>query len=308
MKSFFQVLKKRMGCAFICFIVIIPIIIFFTCIKPGVCDLVAHNAVDTSIIGIEMMCESGPNFKSAAEHHINMLQKYATHMENKSFGSVLRNLYGEYAPVTGVEKALKTLEKAKNSDQINCAKAIWLAGEQVEQYRMKAEAFSKGKLSLHKYQQVPGELVCDIRTKLDESRNSFNRFEETPTLENAVFLCEDNRRTILLLFLARAGYNNGHKKLFDEFHELEEKAIAKEQKLFDELPTNSPDRKLLKHIIESEQRRRHILEILKTGDMNKVRTLMWETIEIAYYERPTILEVAAAPRINFGERWKRPTS
>lgn len=149
-----------------------------------------------------MLCESGPNFKLAAERHINMLQEYTTHMENKYLCSILRIFYEEYTPTKGFEKALKTLKEAKGGSQEECAKAIWLAGEQVERYRMQAAAFPSLKLILHKYNKVPDELVGDIRTAVDESQKSLGRFKKKPTLKNAVFLCEDDRWTMLLLFLA----------------------------------------------------------------------------------------------------------
>ena len=97
---------------------IIVIIFLFSYIRIGMGDLVAHNASDTSMIGIEMLCESGPNFKLATERHIEMLQGYTTHMENKCLGSILGILYGEYTPTKGFEEALKTLEKAKEKPNL----------------------------------------------------------------------------------------------------------------------------------------------------------------------------------------------
>ena len=52
---------------------------------------------DTSVIGIEMPCESVPNFKLAAERHMNMVEAYTSHMEDKYFSGILRILYDEYA-------------------------------------------------------------------------------------------------------------------------------------------------------------------------------------------------------------------
>lgn len=308
MRKFLQILRDhKLSVSIVT--VIIFLILAYT--RIGVGDLVAHNASDTSMIGIEMLCESGPNFKLAAERHIEMLREYTTHMENKYLGSILRILYGEYTPTKGFEEALKTLEKAKDGKQEECARAIWLAGEQVEQYRMKAASFSKSKTVLHKYQKIPDELVGDIRAALDESQKSFERFKKNPNLQNAVFLCEDDRWTMLLLFLARAGYNSSHKELFDEFREfhdfLEKEVTVEEQKLIDSLPTNDDHKKrFIAHIIQSEQRRLDVLEFLKVGDMSRARTLMWKTIEIAYHEREAILEFTAGVGFGEGEEWKRP--
>ncbi len=306
MSIFFQALCRHKLSIFVCTMIIV--IIFLSYIRIGVGDLVAHNASDTSMIGIEMLCESGPNFKLAAERHINMLQEYTIHMENKYLGGILGILYDEYTPTKGFERALKTLEKAKDSSQEECAKAIWLAGEQVEQYRMKAAGFTILDFRFHKYQKVPAELVADIKAALGESKKSFERFKKDPTLENAVFLCEDDRWTMLLLFLARAGYNSSHEKLFGEFHELEKEVTVEEQKLLDKLPDDDHEKRFVGHIIQSEQRRLNVLEALKIGDMHKARTLMWETIEIAYHERQAILEFTAAVGFGEGEGWERPDS
>lgn len=60
-------------------------------------DLAAHNVDETSMIGIEMRCESGPNFKLAAERHINMLKACTSHMEDKYLGPILGITYDEYS-------------------------------------------------------------------------------------------------------------------------------------------------------------------------------------------------------------------
>lgn len=268
--------------------VIIILIVFFSYIRIGVDDLVAHNASNASMIGIEMLCESGPNFRFAAEQHIKMLHEYIPHMENKYLGGILELFYEEYTPTKGFEKALITLNEAKNKSQEGCAKAIWLAGEQIEQYRMKAAGFVIFDSRLHKYQKVSDELVADIKDALGESKKSAFRFKKNPTLENAVFLCENDRWTMLLLFLARAGYNNGHNELFDEFHELEKQVIVEEQKLSEKIVGSQ--KKFLEHFIQRLQRRLCVLEALKAGDDRKTCALMWETIEIAYHEREAILE------------------
>jgi hypothetical protein len=44
-----------------------------------------------------MLCESEPNFKLAGERHINMVEAYTTHMEDKYSGGILRILHDEYA-------------------------------------------------------------------------------------------------------------------------------------------------------------------------------------------------------------------
>lgn len=323
MRKFFRILgehKLRISIG----TVIIILIVFLAYIRTAVGDLVAHNASNASMIGIEMLCESGPNFKLAAERHISRLKKYTAHMEKKYLSTFLGIFYEEYTPTKGFEEALKTLEEAEDSNQgeyaraiqEKYARAIWLAGEQIERYRMKAASFPKLKTSLHKYQEVPDELVRDVGTALGESQKSFERFKENPTLENTVFLCEDDRWTALLLFMARAGYNSSHEELFDEFcafHELEKDVTAEEQKLFEKLSSdNDPQMRMrgrfIGHILRSELRRLDVLEALKIPDMPKARTLMWETIEIAYHEREVILEFTAAVAYGKGKQWERPRS
>ena len=161
---------------------------------------------------------------------------------------------------------------------------------------MKAASFSRFKPVLHKYQKVPDELVGDIRRALDKSQKSLERFKKNPTLENGVFLCEDDRWTMLLFYLARAGYNSSHEKLFLEFHKLEKDVRVEEQKLFDKLPDDGHEKRFVGHIIQSEQRRLHVLEAIKLGNMQEARMLMRKTIERAYHGEP---KVSGTPLISF---------
>jgi hypothetical protein len=268
--------------------------------------LVAHNASDASLIGIEMLCESGPDFKKAADRHVRMLKKYTAHMEDKYFAGFLRVFCDEYSPTKGFERALKTLEDAQDSSQEECARAIWLAGEQVEQYCMKATGFPKLGPSLRKYQNVPDELVGDIEKALAESEKSLERFENDRTLKNAVFLCEDDRRTMLLVFLARAAFSSGHNDRFDAFQKIVQKARGIEEELSGKPELSDLKKQFFDHIARSEERRIRILGALRVGDMHRARTLMWETIEKAYHERPLILEFTA--EVDYGKGWERPSS
>ncbi len=266
MRKFFQTLCKHKLCMSIGIMIII--IMFLSYVSISVGNLVSHNACDVSMLGSEMLCESGPDFKSASEDNIKMVETYTNRMEDKYLAGILRVFCKEYSPMKGFEKALKTLKKAKDSSQEECAKAIWLAGEQVEQYRMKAETFPNlVQLVLHKYQKVSDELVKDIKIALDESKKSLERFKKNPTLENAVYSCEDDRWTMLLLFLARAGYNSGHSKLFDDFQKIVKAAKESKENIVVRLPKDDPRKEFLTIISDSEQRRLKILEAMQANDM-----------------------------------------
>lgn len=302
MRKFLQILRDHKLRVSIGTVIII-LIVFSAYIRIGVGDLVAHNGCDVAMLGTSMQFESGPDFKSANEGHIEILRKYINYMEDRYLADILRVFYGEYSPTEGLGRALNTLKNAEGS-QVKFAKAIWLAGEQVEQYRMKAAAFPKFELVLHKYQKVPDELVGDIKKALENSQKSLDDFEENQTLENAVRSCEDNRRTMLLLFLARAGYNSGHNKLFDKFQEIVKAAKESKIKRAAELADGDPEKRFLIEIIsKSEQRRSDILDFLKTDNMDKARTLMWESIEKAYHLRPIILELSS--KVGYGESWQK---
>ncbi len=307
MRKLLEPLRKYKRQLFILAVVFIVVIMFLH-IVPTLGNLVTHNASDVSLLGIELLNESGPDFKDAAKKHLEKLKTYTEHMEDKYLAEILSVFWSEYSPKEGFARAKETLKEANDVSfsQEECAKAIWLAGEQIEQYRMKSASFLKLGFGGYKYLAVSDELVEDIKLSINESKKSLERFKKNRTLKNAVWLCEDNRWTMLLLFLARTGCNSGHEKLFDEFHELEKEVQVEEQKLFDKLPDADPKKRFLGHIIQSEGRRLHVVEALKVGDMRKARTLMWEAIEIAYHNRPIILEFTAA--VNYGKGWKRPDS
>lgn len=94
---------------------------------------------------------------------------------------------------------------------------------------MKGPGFATQGSGFHKYQKVPDKLVDVIERAHEVFEKSLERLKKNRTLENVVFLCEDDRGPVLLLFLARASWNgSSHPKLFDEFHELE-KAICLEE-------------------------------------------------------------------------------
>ena len=70
---------------------------------------------------------------------------------------------------------------------------------------------------------------------------------------NAVFLCEDDRLSMFLLFLARECCNNGHRELFDNFGSIVSSAVeGLEQKLSGSIPEGKQRRNFFGHIPESE--------------------------------------------------------
>jgi len=91
---------------------------------------------------------------------------------------------------------------------------------------MMAATFTKLRWDTNRYQRVSNELAESIEKAIDRSQKPLDRFKNDKTLKNAVFLCEDDRWTMLLLFLARAGYSSGHNKLFDDFRKIVDAAIV----------------------------------------------------------------------------------
>ena len=302
MRKLFRTVCEHKLCISI-FTVIIVIIFLLLYIATSLSNLASHNGSDVAMLGTSMRFESGPDFKRAIEDSKKILEEYMNYMEDRYLADTLRIFCSEYSPKKGLGRALNTLKNAEGSQE-DFAKSIWLAGEQVEQYRMKAETFPIFKLALHKYQKVPCELVVDIEDALENSQKSLADHEKNPTLENAVRSCEDNRRTMLLLFLARAGYNSGHNELFDKFQEIVKAAKESKIKRAAELSDGDPEKRFLIEIIcESEQRRSEILDFLKTDNMDKALTLMWESIEKAYHLRPIILELSS--KVGYGESWQK---
>lgn len=253
-------------------------------------EIVRDDCDDASILACEMICETGPDFKVLIESSSleTILRSYSKYLEHKHLASLLRVLTG-YSAENNLAAALQTVSDIDiESSQKEVANNIWRAGEEVMLFRLNTPRLLPRSIRLHEHRKVPKELVIDIKEALEGSRKALRLLNEKPSLERAVYSCEANRQTMLLLFLAR---NSGLNKLFDDFQKIVEACRDRKIDLAKRIQNDDPRKEFITMTAEFDQRRLDMLDALNKGDIQQAIDLMWKSIKIAYSRREALLEL-----------------
>lgn len=292
MKRFWLVLRENPLSMFICYV----IIVFFSYIGISLADLTSHNTFDASTLGTTMLCETGPYFKKALESHFRRLEDFKSYLDNQRVASILGFLSEKYNSKKDLEGALATLNKAKDSgSREEIAKAIWQAGEQLEQFQMKAASFPRMKIALQQHPKVPDELLLEnIDNALKLSDQALKLFQENQALITGFDLCERNRDTMLRFCRARRlliSPSNNIQELLRSYQEIVNKTIEAEQAYATNLP--KPQKRMFEIFTDSERVRLEILNaIAEKKDIEEAYRLQCEAIAKAYHTRQEILELS----------------
>ncbi len=291
MKRFWLVLRKNPLSMFICYV----IIVLLSYIGISLADLTSHNAFDASTLGTTMLCETGPYFKKAVESHFRRLEDFKSYLDDQRVASILGFLSEKYNSKKDLDGALATLNKAKDSgSREEIAKAIWQAGEQLEQFQMKAASFPRMKIALQQHPKMPDELLLKaIDDALKQSDQALKLFQEKQALITGFDLCERNRDTMLWFSRARRlliSPSNNSQELLRSFQEIVNKTIEAEQAYATNLP--KPQKRMFEIFTDSERVRLEILNAVAKNDMEEAYRIQCKAIEKAYHSRQEILELS----------------
>ncbi|MBA7630582.1 hypothetical protein ES703_38105 [subsurface metagenome] len=292
--------RQNLG-LFICSVFIIIALLY---VGISFAEIGRDDCDDVSLLACEIICETGPFFQEPIDDHVLMLTNYAKYMEHKHLPGLLLRLLFNHSPEKVLTALSETLSNTKGSQE-EVANDIWQAGEEVMLFRLKALKLLPRGISLHEYRKIPEGLSSDIQEALEQSRKASRLFDEKPTMENAVHSCEANRKTMLLLFLARSSYNIGQNKLFVDFQGIVEVCRKSKIDVANRIQEDDDPRKtFLLLIAQSEQRRLEILYDIKDRDIQEAIERMWDAIEIAYSERTELLELCEKIRSagNYSEK------
>ncbi len=261
-------------------------------------EITRDDSDDVSMLACELLCETGPDFSEPVDNHVVILEDYAKFMKNKHkyLAGLLKNFSG-HSPEEVLETVSKTLTSAKGSQE-ELANDIWRAGEEIMLGRLKAPKFLPRRITFHEYRKAPEWLLNDAAEALKESEKASMLFDEKPTMENAVKSCMANRRTVLLLFLARSSYNRPEfASLFTRFREVVEACRNSNIEIANRIQEeDDPQKEFLEIIAKSEQRRLDILDYIKNRNMQEAIERMWDAIEIAYSRKDKLLRLCAKIR------------
>ena len=178
---------------------------------------------------------------------------------------------------------LPALEKAvEEQDDEMAKKAIWRAGEATNKLYMRGKRFPWSPIDWFNSEDLPNWLLTDLNNAFVESHKLVNKLKSDQTQEAAIEACVANRRTILLLFLARLGYDD--QKTIREFLSDVKLSYDYTNAVADKEENKETKEEILK-VARSENRRVKILEAMLANDMDKVCDLLREAIEKAFEER-----------------------
>lgn len=266
----------------------ISAIIVFVVLYGGIswAEILHEDTEAISIISCELICETGPDFID--NDLANMLLDYSSYLEEKHLAGLLKTFNVSNTAKNGLTDAVTILEKAKGS-QNEVAHDIWRAGEEILYSGLGAPKFLPGTIRLREYRSAPEDLLTDIRTAMNASIKAAKLFDDKPNMDTAVRSCEENRKTMLLIFLAR---RSGQIELFDEFKEIVEACNRSKLEVAGRLQKGVPRNEFLIMIAESELRRAEILEAMKKRNNEKeVFALMLKAIDDSYTRRDSLLEL-----------------
>jgi len=277
--KFFQPLNKKYRFLTISTSVIIGIVLYVL-VNIGLAEVVRQNSYDIHMLASEMIIELGPNLTYESKTHAEMIRRYAEHLEQRQFAGILRVLYPKYSPMNSLTSVLSGLEKAVKGKEEEAKKAIWEAGLASDELYERGKMFPESPYKWFKSEGPEDLLLTDLNMALTESSKLVNKLEKEQTVEAAIASCRSNRKTILLLFLARLSYDNEEK--IKSFQKEVEQARDCTKLLAKENVKDKEKQEWIYEIARSEDRRVKILEAMLVNDMDKVCQLLREAIERAF--------------------------
>lgn len=254
--------------------VIISIILYIG-IDIIVSEFVRQNSNDIHILAAEIIHEFDPDAVDQIEHHIEMIEQFAGHLERRRAGFALRWLYPQYSLDKQMASSLVEL-KAANTNE-DAQKAIRKAGKTALRLYKKGEKFPKSPKAWFDSEKLPEELTKDINDSLAEATKMANNFESVMNEEAAIASCRAHRRGILLLSLGQLGYND--KEKIQQFLNDVRRARDCARDLADKTGNE-----LIYNVAKSEDRRVKILEAMLEGDTREVCVILRDAIEMAFFE------------------------
>jgi hypothetical protein len=190
------------------------------------------------------------------------------------------------------------LEDSNDFTQQEAARAVWLAGEEIVRFRMRMAGRSASEEDLPK-KAMPEWLEANIKTQMGKCKDALDALREYRTCRAALTLCEEDRRAMILLFLARS--DSSSTGYLREFRTIVDDAIEEKEDLSKLLKSKAYDdeSELVQIFASSEQRRLNIIDAMLEPNMSKAYRLMWDAISQTAADRPRRLQLAA--KVNYGE-------
>lgn len=265
-------------------------------VRKSFAGLVQSNCDELSILACELMCETGPDFTRPIDPNDlkKVLESYAEYIEEKHL-SVLLRIFPSYSPKEVFSDINEAMVNVKGSQE-KAANDIWQAGEEVMLFRLKKSKLLPRGRTPYEYRKAAELLLPLAEAAIKDSKKASDQFNNTPpTMKNAVYSCERNRLTMLLLFPLRTSYDKPEvASLFARFRVVVNECRVRKIDIAGDPPYVDPRKEFLRDIIaRSEKRRLDILDAIieDRNNMQEVIEYMWDAIEISYRDRARLLQL-----------------
>ncbi len=252
-------------------------ITLYVVINILVAERIRQDTDDIHVLASELLNELGPEFNDESKRHAEIIKKYTDHLKQRHLAILTRIIYPAHSPGKLLTRTAQKLENATTDE--DARNAIWESGVEIDQLRMKAERFPRSPIELFDSEDLPEWLLNDLDEALADSAEMVDKLENEKTKDAAGEACRANRKSVLLLFLARLGHYSEEKiKSF-----LSDVKRARDLTLLlANAETNKEEQNWLYGVAGSEDRRVKILEVMLANDMGNARKLLRESIEKAF--------------------------
>lgn len=274
--KFFKPFKKQTFWMIIASVIVG--LILFVVVNIGFAEVVRQNSYDIHMLSSELIIELGPDFTEESRIHANMIRIYTEHLERRYLAAILRLLYPTCSPKKTFSSAMLVLKEAKNEE--DAKEAILQAGLAGKELYKLSKSFPRSPVQWFKSEVVSDQLLKELDSAFATSTEMIGKLEKEKTVDAAIKACRANRKAILLLFLARLGFDNEGRRIEHFLGEVKRsrdctRDIAKAEK-------DKTRQEWLYEVATSEDRRVKILEAMLKNDIDEVCDLLREAIERAF--------------------------
>ncbi len=286
-EKFFRPLNKKYRRLTISASVIIGIALYVF-VDIELAELVRQNSHPLQLLATEQLIELGPNYTGESIRYAEIIDQYYTkHLEQRHYAAAaLRVLYPNLSPQKALASTREALEKSTKEE---AKETIWQAG--ITSYRLYklCKRFPRSPIERFKSEDLPDWLETALEKAFEKFHEQVNKLENAQTLDAAENECKTacrySREALILLSLARLGYDN--KEKIESFQSDIERAtyLAKSFAKRAELEKDEKKQKVFSGRAKNMGIRADVVGSMLANDMDSVTKRLSEEIERAIAER-----------------------
>lgn len=245
-------------------------------------EVVRQNSYPLNMLAAEMLIEHGPDYAEDSKRYADLIEEcYTAHLEKRNYATMLRVLYPSLNPQKTLVSTQEALEKAAECNDEEAKQVIYQAGKAINQLYLLSEKFPRSPVKWFESEEVPKWLLEKLDNAFDTFHDHINELNNVQNVKEAKDRCRRgcrySRRALLLLYLARLGYDNKDQKI-ERFATDLQKAIELARHFSE---TYTSEQILFCDRIENMEIRAKVVDALLDNDIDKAHELLREVIDRA---------------------------